>query len=90
MTTLEELGFILCDSRKVETVRVIFFAKTSYVMRDNNYYKNMMMHIRRTLYSKNIEYEHLIIDWSPEIFYFIPYHEKYNNIKNILYYHIQE
>ena len=88
--SLEQLGFILCDVTKVDTVRVIFFAKTPYNVRHKDYYRNMMTYILYTLYKNNIEYEHLIIDWAPERFKFIPEHNKHNPIRNILYVHVYE
>lgn len=91
--SLEKLGFIECPvqpERCVGTARVIFFSKTPIQNRSHNYYLNQMRHIFRTLRKNNIAFRTIKIDWAPETFSFIPRHERYNEIKNILYYHVFE
>ena len=70
LNSLEELGFIECSlepERHVETVRVIFFASTPLSKRQEGYYCKMIRHIVMNLYKKNIRYNHIKIDWSPEL-----------------------
>lgn len=91
--SLEKLGFIECsleEERHVGTVRVIFFAKTPVPMRQEGYYCKMIRHIVLNLYKKNITYDHIKIDWSPELFVFIPAHGHYSQKKDTLYHHIYE
>lgn len=91
--TLEELGFIECSlepERHAGTARVIFFAKTPVPKRSAGYYSKMIRHIVLNLYKNNIRYDHIKIDWSPELFVFVPSHGHYSRNKDTLYYHVYE
>jgi hypothetical protein len=93
LNSLEELGFIECSlepERHVETIRVIFFASTPVSKRQERYYCKMIRHIVMNLYKKNIRYDHIKIDWSPELFVFIPAHGFYSRRKETLFYHVRE
>lgn len=91
--TLEKLGFIECSPRPdlcVGTVRVVFFSKTPAHRRGATYYLEQVRHILRTLRKNNISFRTIKVDWAPETFRFIPKHERYNEHRNILYYHVFE
>ena len=91
--TLEQLGFIECSNEPefiVEIARVIFFSQTPICKRDRLYYLKMITHICNSLKKQNVHYDHIKIDWAPELFKFVPRHRHYNPQKNILYFHVSE
>jgi hypothetical protein len=88
--SLEQLGFIETNYEKIETVRVIFFTATPIHLRKTNYYNTMVNYIRQTLDKNEICYGQLKIDWSPELFNFIPRHNHYSYGKKTLYFHVFE
>lgn len=88
--TLDELGFKEYVMKNVETARIIFFSKTPVIKRDKYYYVKMIKHILNKLNEDNITFQHIKIDWSPELFNFIPLHNHFSDYRNILYYYVFE